>query len=1834
MKNKRSKLILIVSIAWFILSIVIAFLFTSFVKKVDNELTEIDKEIKMSMQYAQITEENKDEYEKVDGTEYVRFSAYFTRDLNGDGIAEKMLGSCRSLSEKDVLFMDLNVLSNGYLKDGKITINSSNFKYNMNMVKDSVLKFNYIKNDVREIELNDVQNGTQKLFLGDVVSNIGNNVNNYSGKTYITLTGTHVADDSEHSETQISKTIEITVDWHGEVTSALDTYSSYYNYDTLDTKTISFGFTTRETHYKPEEQLILKDNITQVTIPELNGYSPEDVICTNSDVNFEYDKYTRNLTITKESTVQEDGIVTSPLSRSNGYTVEVTYPEEAYNSITTYTELKVPVNTYYDGYNNNSEQSEFLNPIKSNIAEGEITLIFRETPSPSQTEGYIYNFYVNIMDKNYVSKPFYRYVISKQDILNLYDSDEEVKNKEYTIQWQAVRGNLGEVDSMIMNEPKKESYGDVWKNSTESKIMEEYTVNTGIYFSGADEILGKHGTISVYDNDTNELIKTFEKDDWENLSKENPFRFEEPLKHIRVETSKANINSSLSVYCIKELDVEKVLQDFTKEQLKEIDMGYTYLEGRCNIPEGIQEKVTKEDYVYLVSEKSYTKMELDIKKMSTQEKLKNQKIYIDAKITQTGDAKWQNGIFLVEVPEEIINMEINSIKIDNRNVKVKAYDLFKQNDKYLLKILTENSNPETFGITVDCNLVSNPTVGTKNVEFKLYAVNKYCNDYYNEIQDLYDIDGDNITEEQIGTALNEGYTTMQLISPTNLITLETVSNYDDEIENEEVVAPNVALINNNKKDATINIKATNNYPYEVCDVKIIGKVPFVGNTYIINGRNMNSEFNSYLDESGINLPQELASKATIYYSEKENPDLDLENAENGWTTNVEDFSKIKTYLIDLNDYEMPTGKGLSFNYNVKIPDDVKLNQAAYSNHAIYFSLKTEGGKLSLATEPNKVGLKTFKNFNLELIKYKKSSNFTIPGVTYTLKYSEEDVDIPNKVNEITRILTTNSNGKIILNKLYAGKIYKLKEIEVPDTCELNDEEIEFNVNDDNTITMISQGNTSIKNDISYLDGVVKIELEDEVKFDLEINKTKIGSTIPINNVRFKMQDENENKKIAGTVNGMVKFEGLSLDNIYTLQEISAPGNVIKKEGTMTFKLIRNDEGQIVVQTISNTLAGSNLNVEDLENKLTPTFKLNVENEIRYNLNLTKQDKDSGEKLKGIKFKITGKGFSTKGTSSVTSDDGKINVSGLYVGEEYILEETKSEGYYLDSSKDNSIKFKVERVGGILQITEWQKGEGVDEVGEKFITESSTDLNAEINLVLQNEKISTYSLNIVKENEEGTKLQGAQFKLTSKDDEKSYIATTDEQGIANFDGLYEYIDEKSFITGKYTLEEIYAPQGYVVADQKLEFRASKNNEGKLEIEISDGDSIIKEIDGEKQISSDENGITLTIVNKPTFKLKKTGDEGKLLPNAKFIITDANGNLVTGADGKIVGAPAGLQSIVVSLNGTGDYPWKMNSDGVWESKNQNKDGSSSILESREFTLNKKMILSFDWSVSSESYNYVWYKITNINTSEVIGEEYQTRIYGTSYGTTYNSLKYETKEIELNPGTYKIEFTYKKGYGGSVGTDTAYVKNLIVGDKINYKDCVIETNENGEISASLPHGLYKAVEIEAPEGYDLPENEEDRTYYFGIDENRQEETAFSLNWSRTFSATRPVTLKDMVKDNEGNFVAVGSFSGDLDISETTVLSKGYSDGLIVKFDQDGNIIWYKTVAGNGNDKLLSIANSPDGGYVVSGYTDSDNLYYSNVTDSITNVKFGLEDAFFIKLNEEGSFNYCKVIGGVRNR
>ena len=149
--------------------------------------------------------------------------------------------------------------------------------------------------------------------------------------------------------------------------------------------------------------------------------------------------------------------------------------------------------------------------------------------------------------------------------------------------------------------------------------------------------------------------------------------------------------------------------------------------------------------------------------------------------------------------------------------------------------------------------------------------------------------------------------------------------------------------------------------------------------------------------------------------------------------------------------------------------------------------------------------------------------------------------------------------------------------------------------------------------------------------------------------------------------------------------------------------------------------------------------------------------------------------------------------------------------------------------------------------------------------------------------------------------------------------------------------------------------------------------------------------------------------------------------------------------------GTAGWSQNEDGTWQSNNTYIDSSNqnnsttSTMTSNEFTVTKKGNLSFDWSVSSESvkYDYVYYTITNVETGKTIGGT-STKIGGTSYGTVYNTLKYNSVTTEKLPeGKYTISFTYRKDSSGKAGLDRAFVKNV----KLNTKTGVEKTEEEQE-------------------------------------------------------------------------------------------------------------------------------------------------------------------------------------------
>ena len=1407
MKNKIGKIVFAVILA----VMAILMLFTYVTKKVKNRTANLDSELLRSKNYAQVT----DEQSKVENTDFVKFSAFFTRDINGDGNAEKLLGTCKRVIGKDQLYMDLNVLTNGYLKDGKITIKGTNFKYSMSMVKDSVLKNNYISDDVKVIELNNVNAGTQKLIIGNIIADIENNVNNYSNVSSVTLTGTYVSDDGV--ETEISKTVDLTVDWYGEAKTELYTkYQAttfYYNYNELDSTTISFNFRLDEI----QQELILKENEAVLTIPELNGYAPTEVKCTNSNIESEYNNETKKLTIKRSSKLNNNGIIVSELSNSNSYNVNITYPKEAYDAISSYTTLTIPIEGFYTGYNNTNE--EFKNPYKSNVVNGNITIVFRETP-----DGNIYNFYVDFGDKKYIkNQPYgdedtdYRYIMSKQDILNLYDNiDDEniISNKEYLVRWLAVRGNQGEVPSMIMSETKGEDslYGDKW-NTT---IMENYITNTGIYFSDADKMLEEDGTISIYNDDTNELIHIFTKEEWNNYTRENPYKYVDSVKHIRAETSKTKQNSSLSIYNIKELDTKKILADFTKEEVEDINLIYTYVTGICNI-EGQQQGIIKDmDCVYYVSEKSNGKISVETERIPTQDVLNN-KIYISAETNRYGDAKWKDGEFLVELPQEIIRMEINKVSIDNENVKLVAYDLYENDGKYFIKIITSNENPESFKITVDCDMTPDPRSPSINRAIKLYSYNKYRNIYYHEGQDEYDVDSDNNTNENVGTSITNFY----LLSPTSLITLETITNYNK--ENEITIAPNVAALEKDQRQAQINVGLTNNYPNVVSGVQILGKIPFEGNKFILNDKNLASNFTTTMTNDGITIPEELKEKTMVYYSEKENPDKDLLNADNGWTLkeDVKDFSKIKTYLIDLTQYTIDIGKNHSFSYTVNVPEGISYNSTSYSNHAVFYELNTSGGKLQLSTEPNKVGLRIVRKYKLQINKSKQGFEQTkVSGATYTVDFSDAEGNVT------TRILTTNSDGIVNMKNLFIGVTYTVKELKSPDNYSLNNEVLQFKVIEDETGKLQLETNFE-KISLNKADELVIINTQDEPKYNVTITKIDSLTKEPLTGVYFICNG----KAYITDRNGKITLEKLEKDIQYTLKELNTEGYYTLDN--ITFKLVKAENENIKIESNNENFKNAQIqnNEEDLvevnvnlENEKIPTYNLQI---LKVEENLKETDIEKLKPLKGSMFKLEGKDLS-KEEKFETDENGNITIPNLYqyvdgkaITGKYILQELQAPNGYSNNAEE--IEFNVvKNAENNLEINITNK--------EQLITLKDVIVeNGTIKLIIQDKPLFKLTKT---DSKTGKPLANAQFVIYEIDSNKNDIDYAKDVngnyvGTINNDGKYVVTtDETGTIVlplrgGFYRIEEIGYPEGYQENENEDYFKIASKNEDIKNPEDPDG-----------------------------------------------------------------------------------------------------------------------------------------------------------------------------------------------------------------------------------------------------------------------------------------------------------------------------------------------------------------------------------------------------------------------------
>ena len=600
-----------------------------------------DSELARAMTYDQFSDEDAN----VDGTDYVKFGAFFLRDINNDGYAEKIKGTCKQIGKEDTLYMELNVLTNGYLENGIITINSDNFYLQSAIPKDNEVKDNVISNNAKQISLNQINNGTQKLLTGIVRSGdysydskkfsaIGNDTTKMSKVNSITLTGTHVAADG--TRTEINKTVEFDVDWYGTTKAEIPNYivkeknlnQSKDNTNVVDEDNKQAVFEFDIGMQETNNQLTLSKAHLEGTIPQLNGYNPDKVEVVNSNVVLTYDESKRFFQAEKLTELKADGTVkkqcydgTYDEARYNKFKLKVTYPLDAYNATGNDTvEMKIPVRGYYEGYNN--PNTEFSNPYKSNTASGTIVLTY------SRPTGTVAHFDVTV--GKYMYDLSCKYIVSKRNPLKIYNEiSTEENNDTYIVKWYGDIGKNIQSAGIIMKETKdgEAQVSDQFiKADATTESMENVTTNIGIYFGDPVNALGENGWIKVYDDETDNLIHEFTKADWDKYTENNPYKYDTQVKHVRVETSEVESNRSMRVYHIKKLDDEYITQNYTREQFD----NFKYIKSTLTGYVGNSYINTDTESVDYEAPYSLATINLSKDAISTQETEKNMQIKIEA----------------------------------------------------------------------------------------------------------------------------------------------------------------------------------------------------------------------------------------------------------------------------------------------------------------------------------------------------------------------------------------------------------------------------------------------------------------------------------------------------------------------------------------------------------------------------------------------------------------------------------------------------------------------------------------------------------------------------------------------------------------------------------------------------------------------------------------------------------------------------------------------------------------------------------------------------------------------------------------------------------------------------------------------------------------------------------------------------------------------------------------------------------------------------------------------------------------------------------------------------
>jgi hypothetical protein len=182
------------------------------------------------------------------------------------------------------------------------------------------------------------------------------------------------------------------------------------------------------------------------------------------------------------------------------------------------------------------------------------------------------------------------------------------------------------------------------------------------------------------------------------------------------------------------------------------------------------------------------------------------------------------------------------------------------------------------------------------------------------------------------------------------------------------------------------------------------------------------------------------------------------------------------------------------------------------------------------------------------------------------------------------------------------------------------------------------------------------------------------------------------------------------------------------------------------------------------------------------------------------------------------------------------------------------------------------------------------------------------------------------------------------------------------------------------------------------------------------------------------------------------------------------------------------------------------------------------------------------------------------------------------------------WQKCYGGSSRDEAHSIQQTF---DSGYIVAGVSTSNDGDVSGNHGYGDYSVFKLSS---------------------------TGAIQWQKCIGGSGDDQAFAVQQTSDSGYIVAGSSASyDGDVSG----NHGAHDYWVVKLSKTGVLQWQKCYGGGGDDFAYSLAQTADGGYVVSGCTPSN-------SGDVSGNHGGVEDAWIIKLSDTGTLQWQKCLGG----